>query len=482
MKEIVLEATLPIFTWRACELFYEDASFEKRHLQGMNPSRSDIFISDWRQVDGRTKQRSISYALTVDSVSYLKYITNKSQDKVQVKKFETLTFDENVFEVTWKILFDVSNSPIVSAKITFSAQNLNEGIESSGVSAVSDDEEDDNATYGPGSESTSCKLVSKCEFRGHLFKEMIEGLLEAETKLDLEHWLQVAKEDAIRDRRRRKSKLVGGFMSPSLASLRSFPPADVSPSQRTPPMRQKRHSRTSSPESTTSTSISASDSSPTSQKLWRRHDADATLPPLSSSISERDIRKDIDQISRELDSVKVLLEQNVLRSSKLECNLERQIKQLEEAEDRARIAAALAPGSLEEQQRDILERVRDETIRLEETVKKLEEDEEKSRDKDDVILDAKIDDLTQKLNNISIRNTYSMLRSWRQLCLLLVFMALWPIVLRYFWTLYGRTFLKRLFRTVDWLYRLRDSTEPAIHVLMRRGRRVARRDILGLRS
>jgi hypothetical protein len=40
MKEICLEATLPIFTWRACELFYEDAAFEKRHLQGMNPPRS----------------------------------------------------------------------------------------------------------------------------------------------------------------------------------------------------------------------------------------------------------------------------------------------------------------------------------------------------------------------------------------------------------------------------------------------------------
>jgi hypothetical protein len=307
---------------------------------------------------------------------------------------------------------------------------------------------------------------------------MIEGLLEAETKLDLEHWLQVAKEDAIRDRRRRKSKLVGGFMSPSLASLRSFPPADVSPSQRTPPMSQKRQSRTSSPESLTSTSVAATESSPTSQKLWRRRPGSETD---LSDAAERDIRKDIAQISQELDTIKIVLEQNYLRSSKIECTLERQIKQLEEAEDRARIAAALAPGSFEDQQRDMLEKVRDETIRLEETVKKLQEDEEKSRDKDDVILDAKIDDLTQKLNNISIR-PYSMLRSWRQLCFLLVFMALWPIVLRYFWTLYGRTFLKRLFRTVDWLYRLRDSTEPAIHVLMRRGRRVARRDILGLRG
>lgn len=44
MKEIQLEATLPIFTWRACELFYEDAAFEKRHLQGMNPPRSGALV------------------------------------------------------------------------------------------------------------------------------------------------------------------------------------------------------------------------------------------------------------------------------------------------------------------------------------------------------------------------------------------------------------------------------------------------------
>lgn len=42
MKEITLQAVLPIFTWRACELFYEDSSFEKRHLQGLSPPRSGV--------------------------------------------------------------------------------------------------------------------------------------------------------------------------------------------------------------------------------------------------------------------------------------------------------------------------------------------------------------------------------------------------------------------------------------------------------
>jgi hypothetical protein len=144
------------------------------------PTRSPSIqsaISNISQTKVRLSFHKIAFLLQPSPPKFFRFDSRSNisffdigQDKVQVKKFETLTFDENVFEVTWKILFDVSNSPIVSAKITFSAQNLTEGSESS--VSISDDEEDDNATSGPGSESTSCLVVSKCEFRGHLFKGM----------------------------------------------------------------------------------------------------------------------------------------------------------------------------------------------------------------------------------------------------------------------------------------------------------------------
>lgn len=324
---------------------------------------------------------------------------------------------------------------------------------------------------------------------------MIEGLLEAETKVDVEHWLQVATEDAIRDARRRKSKLVvrcvgahrcfspykisntefcclqGGFTSPSQVSLRAFPPADVSPSQRTPPLSSKSRSRQSSPTIIQSSEEEPSGpESPLSQKLLRRR-------PDSPEERVAEARLDIQQISKELDSVKELIESNFLRATRAQTKLDAQLKMIDEAEERARIAASLAPGSFEEEQRQLLEKVAAETDRLEQSVKKLQEEDEKSQEKDEVILEVRINDLTKKLNKISVRQ-YSSLRSWRQMLLLLVFMALWPMVLRYFWTLYGRTVLKRVFRALDWLYRLRDSTEPAIHVLVQRGRRVARSDLL----
>lgn len=411
------------------------------------------------------------------------FVYQLDQEKVNFKKFESLTFDENMFEVGWKILLDVANSPIISAKISFGAHS-GEDKELDGIVETLVDGDDD-VSASSSAESTICSVASKCEFRGNLLKgalgnrgalatphrpdrrvsdlDMIETLLEEETRLDLQHWLQVAKEDAIRDARRRKSKLVGGFMSPSLAALRSFPPADVSPAHRTP-------SPSAQAEPDQEANFQPQDS-PTSKRLCRRS------PPESSP---HDARAKIAQISEELDIVKRLVEANFLRATKLDAACQQEQTHWSEVEQRATEAEAEEAPSAEALQRDFLDRVREETIKLEESVKKLQEDDEKRREEEEVILDAKIDDLTQRLNRISVR-PYSLLRSWRQLTLLLVFMALWPFVLRYFWTLYGRRMLKRLFKTLDWLYRLRDSTEPAIHTLIKRGRRVAKRDILGLK-
>lgn len=199
----------------------------------------------------------------------------------------------------------------------------------------------------------------------------------------------------------------------------------------------------------------------------------------SPSNCTRDARSEILQLTQELDNVKGLLESNYIRAIRAEQTLQEQLKTYEENEDKFHAVSSLTPEVLEKKQQELLDKVHADADLLDAAVRQLEDSEHKIKEKEEIILEARIEDLTQRLNKLAIR-PHSVLRSWRQLLLLVVFMALWPFVLRHFWTLYGRSILKRLFKFVDLLLRLRHS-QPALVGLMTRGNQVASNDFFRIR-